>query len=384
MSSVDLNCRCPGTKRGLRRRPRGSPRLQCLADCSMVETVTATMSEFATPAAAHNTTTSASSALSPTLNVMGDVASPAANGHLMPRNGMSSGARSPRLQVNLKIDTSTPSSSRGIDSLNLSALADPGVQIRPSASIVSMLLAEVNGESNVGPTNPWAESPARHTRSASSRDTYATISPTPSDMSPEALDAFELEQDLSESRRKYCEKAQSERVAAGLDRATLATSGYDSNGATFAKPGVTASADGAGQVFPVRRKPGRQPKPDVVNPGIDPNSATAAAMAAVMQRMGKPRARKKGARDEPYACPYEGCGKLYKKSSHLKAHIRRHTGEKPFKCTKCDWKFSRSDELSRHERLHTGEKPFKCDECSKAFARSDHLNKHMTIHKEGQ
>lgn len=269
-------------------------------------------------------------------------------------------------------------------SLNLSALADPGVQIRPSASIVSMLLAEVNGESNVGPTNPWAESPARHTRSASSRDTYATISPTPSDMSPEALDAFELEQDLSESRRKYCEKAQSERVAAGLDRATLATSGYDSNGATFAKPGVTASADGAGQVFPVRRKPGRQPKPDVVNPGIDPNSATAAAMAAVMQRMGKPRARKKGARDEPYACPYEGCGKLYKKSSHLKAHIRRHTGEKPFKCTKCDWKFSRSDELSRHERLHTGEKPFKCDECSKAFARSDHLNKHMTIHKEGQ
>ena len=246
-----------------------------------------------------------------------------------------------------------------------------------------MLLAEVNGESNVGSTTPWSDSPARHTRSASSRDTYDTISPTSSDMSPEALDAFELEQDLGESRRKYCEKAQSERIAAGLDRATLATAGYGSNGATLPRPGVTVSTGGTGQALPVRRKPGRQPKPDVVNPGIDPNSATAAAMAAVMQRMGKPRARKKGAaRDEPYACPYEGCGKLYKKSSHLKAHIRRHTGEKPFKCTKCDWKFSRSDELSRHERLHTGEKPFKCQDCGKAFARSDHLNKHMTIHKE--
>uniref|UniRef100_A0A182JCT9 C2H2-type domain-containing protein n=1 Tax=Anopheles atroparvus TaxID=41427 RepID=A0A182JCT9_ANOAO len=120
------------------------------------------------------------------------------------------------------------------------------------------------------------------------------------------------------------------------------------------------------------------------------HSSTAVITETVSQKLPIPvvRTTQKLSEIEPdstgtFVCPFETCRKVYAKPVHLKAHLRRHVGDKPYHCKwpDCQWRFSRSDELSRHFRSHSGVKPYRCDYCPKSFSRSDHLAKHRKVHE---
>ncbi|XP_007902582.1 transcription factor Sp2 [Callorhinchus milii] len=93
------------------------------------------------------------------------------------------------------------------------------------------------------------------------------------------------------------------------------------------------------------------------------------------KRSGEPGKKK-------HICHIPGCEKVFRKTSLLRAHVRLHTGERPFACNWlfCGKRFTRSDELQRHARTHTGDKRFECGQCHKRFMRSDHLTKHYKTH----
>ncbi len=119
--------------------------------------------------------------------------------------------------------------------------------------------------------------------------------------------------------------------------------------------------------------------------------------------------------EKPYKCKVEGCNYACSASPQFTVHKRKHTGERPFKCdvdkcqyaTKtrgdltthlrihaddkrfvcqvagCTYKCVRGCDFSKHNRVHTGEKPYECthDGCLAKFKVLGELKSHLNTHQ---
>ncbi|XP_072226726.1 uncharacterized protein [Leuresthes tenuis] len=71
------------------------------------------------------------------------------------------------------------------------------------------------------------------------------------------------------------------------------------------------------------------------------------------------------------------CGKSFQ---NMEAHMRSHTGIKPYRCTICSKRFPRPGALRRHKKIHSGERPHVCHQCGKTFIESSALKTHSRSH----
>ncbi|XP_043494002.1 regulatory protein MIG1-like [Polistes fuscatus] len=121
-------------------------------------------------------------------------------------------------------------------------------------------------------------------------------------------------------------------------------------------------------------------------PSGNTESKTDSGIISDSLRRGRPRAdvlsqlMKQGSKSpSSIKCSY--CNRVFPREKSLQAHLRTHTGERPYQCDfpGCLKAFTQSGQLKTHQRLHTGEKPFVCTiaGCNRRFT---HANRHCPEH----
>ncbi|XP_068610299.1 zinc finger protein OZF-like [Brachionichthys hirsutus] len=72
--------------------------------------------------------------------------------------------------------------------------------------------------------------------------------------------------------------------------------------------------------------------------------------------------------EKPFLCSV--CAKGFRQRGTLKTHTMIHTGESTRHCSVCDKAFYKSGALKIHTRSHTGETPYVCNVCGKSLRRA--------------
>ncbi len=89
------------------------------------------------------------------------------------------------------------------------------------------------------------------------------------------------------------------------------------------------------------------------------------------KRWGKPSPR-------AYDYPCDVCGLKYRSHGELKYHMGKHSGELPYKCRKCNKRFSSEDARDSHDRK--SHRQYICENCGYNATCPKALSRHLTTH----